>query len=333
MPSSSVRRSTLKAACGSSGSPQTPGPHRRIAPKPRRLTARSPPTWNVPAAEAFGRGLVSDILRSFHSVVCFSVGLLLAGLARDRVPLAGEQSTQRLQPIRDRSDLDGPAVGQVLHLAAQVLQELARSLGIYFVGRKQGREPPEILGYRQKLRVAGLLEPQLPILDLRERPLHREVRHATAQRRDGDVEILGGHPGCRLLRGLWRRVLPHYDAVLRTRDLLGGGARRDPDPGRDLGDAQQLFRPLGNPHICDLRLPEELEKLGTPPHRLGVQSVRLTRIGSLQSVVERADQVVVLIAGTRGALAGIHPFSSCRSAYLVSLAYPPQKARKRGLQR
>src|SRR3954454_25395342 len=36
----------------SAGGPVIPGPVRRIAPKPRRLTSRSPPRRNVPAAPA-----------------------------------------------------------------------------------------------------------------------------------------------------------------------------------------------------------------------------------------------------------------------------------------
>src|SRR5258706_302902 len=42
MPSSTTRRSTVRARAGSSGSPQTSLPGRRIAPKPRRFTFKSP---------------------------------------------------------------------------------------------------------------------------------------------------------------------------------------------------------------------------------------------------------------------------------------------------
>jgi hypothetical protein len=52
--SSTARRSTRRACSGSSGSPKIPRPVRRIAPKPMRLTRRSPPKENVPAAAAFG---------------------------------------------------------------------------------------------------------------------------------------------------------------------------------------------------------------------------------------------------------------------------------------
>ena len=51
-PRSTARRSTDFAASGSGGSPQMPFPVMRIAPKPSRLTVRSPPTSIVPAAPA-----------------------------------------------------------------------------------------------------------------------------------------------------------------------------------------------------------------------------------------------------------------------------------------
>src|SRR4051794_34176666 len=41
-PSSMARRSTARAASRSAGGPQTPGPGRRIAPKPTRRTWRPP---------------------------------------------------------------------------------------------------------------------------------------------------------------------------------------------------------------------------------------------------------------------------------------------------
>src|SRR5215471_18918044 len=43
MPSSTARISTRLAPGRSSGSPHTPGPHRRMAPNPRRFTVVSPP--------------------------------------------------------------------------------------------------------------------------------------------------------------------------------------------------------------------------------------------------------------------------------------------------
>src|SRR5260370_9691051 len=52
MPSSSARRSTRLHSSRSAGSPQIPSPVIRIAPKPKRLTGRSPPTSMVPASAA-----------------------------------------------------------------------------------------------------------------------------------------------------------------------------------------------------------------------------------------------------------------------------------------
>src|SRR5215207_2558775 len=54
MPSSIARLSTALASSGSSGSPQMPSPVIRMAPKPMRITLRSPPRLNVPADAAFG---------------------------------------------------------------------------------------------------------------------------------------------------------------------------------------------------------------------------------------------------------------------------------------
>src|SRR5437773_4243269 len=48
-PSSTARRKTFFAPSRSGGQPQIPSPVKRIAPKPRRLTNRSPPNKNVSA--------------------------------------------------------------------------------------------------------------------------------------------------------------------------------------------------------------------------------------------------------------------------------------------
>src|SRR5438874_6709444 len=46
-PSSTARRKTFFAFSRSGGQPQIPSPVNRIAPKPSRLTNKSPPSWNV----------------------------------------------------------------------------------------------------------------------------------------------------------------------------------------------------------------------------------------------------------------------------------------------
>src|SRR5271155_355169 len=51
-PSSTARRNTRTASSRSAGGPHTPLPVRRMAPKPSRLTVRSPPSVNVPDAWA-----------------------------------------------------------------------------------------------------------------------------------------------------------------------------------------------------------------------------------------------------------------------------------------
>src|SRR5579864_8427725 len=53
-PSSTVLRSVAMAWSRLGGSPQIPDPVIRMAPKPSRLTVRSPPTSMVPAAAAVG---------------------------------------------------------------------------------------------------------------------------------------------------------------------------------------------------------------------------------------------------------------------------------------
>src|SRR5882757_5018831 len=52
IPSSAARRKTLMASFRSLGGPQTPLPVILMAPKPRRLTGRSPPMANWPACAA-----------------------------------------------------------------------------------------------------------------------------------------------------------------------------------------------------------------------------------------------------------------------------------------
>src|SRR5262245_10518525 len=78
-PSSTARCSTRRAACGSLGSPHTCGPVTRIAPKPRRLTRRSPPIVMVPAAAA----LTAD--RSFMAFSSGPVGAV-PRQTRDQLP-------------------------------------------------------------------------------------------------------------------------------------------------------------------------------------------------------------------------------------------------------
>src|SRR5438128_739321 len=58
-PSSTARRKTFFAFSRSGGQPQIPSPVRRIAPKPSRLTKRSPPNWNV---ESRASGTAARIL-------------------------------------------------------------------------------------------------------------------------------------------------------------------------------------------------------------------------------------------------------------------------------
>src|SRR5882757_7456230 len=65
VPSSTARRKTAFASSRSAGSPQIPGPVRRIEPKPRRFTVRSSPIPIVPAcaAEMLIDSIVDSVLR------------------------------------------------------------------------------------------------------------------------------------------------------------------------------------------------------------------------------------------------------------------------------
>src|SRR5918998_4547684 len=74
---------------------------------------------------------------------------------------------------------------------------------------------------------------------------------------------------------------------------------------RGLEDTKQPFRPLCDLRLYDLRLPEEGRK-PLVACGLGVEGVTLARIGTIQGVVEDADEVVVLIPGARGLLPVIH---------------------------
>src|ERR1700721_1083634 len=61
-PSATTRGRVAVACSRLGGSPQIPEPVIRIAPKPRRLTVRSPPTSMVPAAAAVGCALTPYLL-------------------------------------------------------------------------------------------------------------------------------------------------------------------------------------------------------------------------------------------------------------------------------
>jgi len=60
------------AASGSAGGPQWPGPVSRIAPKPMRLTVRSPPMVTVPLAAAgceVGSRVTRRVLSSLERMI------------------------------------------------------------------------------------------------------------------------------------------------------------------------------------------------------------------------------------------------------------------------
>src|SRR5687767_12790390 len=81
-PSSTARRNTVLAASRSGGSPQIPRPVTRIAPKPRRLTVRSPPIVIVAddAALTAGSLMARTVRRGIRVRLCGYGGRRLEGV-------------------------------------------------------------------------------------------------------------------------------------------------------------------------------------------------------------------------------------------------------------
>src|SRR6266851_5009274 len=91
-PSSTTRRSVAMAWSRLGGSPQMPGPVIRMAPNPRRLTVRSPPTSMVPAAAAVGCAFTRYLL------LVLTVSLSCPPPARGR---GGRNSKRRISRRRN----------------------------------------------------------------------------------------------------------------------------------------------------------------------------------------------------------------------------------------
>jgi hypothetical protein len=93
----------------------------------------------------------------------------------------------------------------------------------------------------------------------------------------------------------------------RSSGVRWGARRRGAELRGGLDETQQFLASLGYLHLRRLSLSEE----GTQPlitARLGIHSVMVAVIGAVQSVVEDAYEVVVLVLGACGAFAEIlHP--------------------------
>src|SRR5664279_1788938 len=110
MPRFGRRRSVRFASSGSSGSPQMPAPVTRMAPKPSRLTTRSPPMVNEPAAAALNWLMSVPV---FFATTVFQPQVV-HGLLRDEVgsrylcPPAERVGGSRWSPADDYGVLQTP---------------------------------------------------------------------------------------------------------------------------------------------------------------------------------------------------------------------------------
>ncbi len=95
-PSSMARLRTARAPSGSAGSPQTPLPVIRFAPKPRRFTVRSPPTAKVSMAAPLCPVPRSIKARSLYCLTILRVCPLLYTPGLDP-PILNALSTRALQ--------------------------------------------------------------------------------------------------------------------------------------------------------------------------------------------------------------------------------------------
>src|SRR5829696_2111844 len=105
-PSSGSRRSTRSASSRSAGSPHTPLPVIRIAPKPRRLTVRSPPRSKVPLSVAVGAVMkVSGVLRNVRA----------PRLRTTRTPRSKSEELREVRSARLRVKCSWRSAGRLPH--------------------------------------------------------------------------------------------------------------------------------------------------------------------------------------------------------------------------
>src|SRR3989449_10702291 len=130
MPTSRARRRTRLHSSRSSGSPQMPGPVRRIAPNPKRLTGRSPPISMVPASAA--------VIVPVRSAMTSS--LLMAGFSNCK-RTSGYDATMKL-------GLNLPYEGSLAFPEAVELAQHAEALGFESVWMPEayGTDAVSILG-------------------------------------------------------------------------------------------------------------------------------------------------------------------------------------------
>src|SRR5712691_9329074 len=137
-PSSTTRRSVAMAWSRLGGSPQMPGPVIRMAPNPRRLTVRSPPTSIVPAAAAVGCALTRYLLL----VLPASLSRPPLACGRGGGTAASRITGERGAPADRRGWRGGPPGSVPLLLAVRGLRRGRRPAGHGYIGRevlRQGR--------------------------------------------------------------------------------------------------------------------------------------------------------------------------------------------------
>src|SRR3954468_2746687 len=208
-PSSTARRSTACAVSTSSGRPQMPGPVRRMAPKPRRLTSISPAIAKVPEAVAVG---MAGGLPSEHGQVALELpgadlhAVVLPLLALDLDVAVEHVLAERAEDeLGLRRDLDRLAerLGQLLDaealslLGGQVVEVLLHRLG-QLVALLDALEPRLQQGGEGEVRVArgggaAELHPRRLLL-ARVVERHAHERAAVAPRpREVDGRLEAGH--------------------------------------------------------------------------------------------------------------------------------------------
>src|SRR6478609_9450965 len=158
-PNSTARRRTARALSTSAGGPVIPGPVKRMAPKPRRLTSSSPAIGNVPDAAAVGmeaslpsedRQVALELPRAdLHAVVLPLLALdldvavehVLAQRAQHELGL-GRDLDRLAERLGQLLDAEAPPLlrGQVVEVLVHRLGQLVALLDALEAGLQQGGE-------------------------------------------------------------------------------------------------------------------------------------------------------------------------------------------------
>jgi hypothetical protein len=172
-------RSVALARSRSGGSPRCPGPVIRMAPKPSRLTVRSPPMPIVPAVVAVGCALMEDPLSNL---------LLVCGCCT-ALPAAGAAHPQHAGCLRARLPV-GNAAPSSSSPAEPSSPDTTSSAVI---------SAPASQSPRAAARSASTRPPQMPYLPIVRHWRIDSSRHSArtghARGRSGPPTLAGRHPG------------------------------------------------------------------------------------------------------------------------------------------